>query len=102
MALLNVRSLRNKLAELEDDVVKNSFDVIAITETWLNDNIDDKELALQGYRLFHRDRAYPSALAVPSATNGGVCLYVRDDIGVTLVDLVDQSNLELLVLRLQR
>ena len=70
MALLNVRSLRNKLAELEDVVVKNSFDVIAITETLLNDNIDDKELALQGYRLFRRDRAYPSALAVPSATHG--------------------------------
>ena len=68
-------------------IAENSFDVIAITETWLNDNIDDKGLALQGYRLFRRDRAYPSGLAVPSATHE-VCLYVRHDIGVTLVDLV--------------
>ena len=100
MALLNVRSLRNKLHELGDVVHKNSFDVFAITETWLNDSIDDKELALPNYRLFRRDRSYSGSTA-PSFTHGGVCVYVRDNLDVTPVDNVGHSDLELLVLHLQ-
>ena len=48
------------------------FDVIAITETWLDmtNKIFTPEVAIEGYRLFHKDRV--------GRRGGGVALYVRD------------------------
>lgn len=34
----------------------DDFDIIALTETWLDENFDDRELHLDGYNIFRRDR----------------------------------------------
>ena len=34
----------------------NSYDIIAVTETWLTDNISDSELLEYGYTIYRRDR----------------------------------------------
>ena len=54
--LLNVRSNRNKIDEFQALLSMDSFDVIALTETWLDVNFEDKELGLEGYNIFRKDR----------------------------------------------
>ena len=50
--LLNVRSLRNKINDLSALLLMDSFDIVAMTETWLNDDFSDSELQLDGYNDF--------------------------------------------------
>ena len=48
-------------------------DVIGITETWMNDQIDSAEVSLTGYTLFRQDR--PNG-----RKGGGVCLYIKTEL----------------------
>lgn len=52
----NACSLPGKMDELRNLVYTENFDVIAVTETWVNEEITDAELALNGYVLFRNDR----------------------------------------------
>lgn len=47
----NACSLPGKMDELRNLVYTENFDVIAVTETWVNEEITDAELALDGYVL---------------------------------------------------
>ncbi|PKU36576.1 mitochondrial fission process protein 1 [Limosa lapponica baueri] len=60
----------NKQEELEAIVRHESYDVVAITETWW-DKSNDWSAAMEGYKLFRRDRQ--------GRRGGGVALYVRED-----------------------
>ena len=53
----------------------SGFDVVAITESWANSSIDDAEVALEGFRLFRKDREREV-----EQKGGGVLLYVRNEI----------------------
>jgi len=65
----NACSMGNKQEELEDIVGQDSYDLVAITETWWNDSCD-WSASMDGYKLFRRDRQ--------GKRGGGVALYVRD------------------------
>ena len=54
--LLNVRSIRYKIHDLQTLLLMDDFDIIALTETWLDENFDDRELHLDDYNIFRRDR----------------------------------------------
>ena len=64
----NARSMGNKQEELEATVLEGNYDVAAITETWWDDS-HDWSVAVDGYKLFRRDRR--------GRRGGGVALYVR-------------------------
>lgn len=52
----NVRGLRTKLKTiLTSATVNKNYDVILLTETWLNDNFDSAELGLKGYQVYRTD-----------------------------------------------
>ena len=51
----NALSMGNKQEKLEAKVLLESYDLIAITETWWDES-HDWNVALDGYRLFRRDR----------------------------------------------
>jgi len=51
----NACSMGNKQEELEAIVLLESYDLISITETWWDES-HDWNVALDGYRLFRRDR----------------------------------------------
>ena len=51
----NARSVGNKQEELEDIVGQDSYDLVAITETWWDDS-HDYSAAMDGYNLFRRDK----------------------------------------------
>ena len=53
---LNARSIMNKHKELELYVLDKNFDIIDITETWMNSSILDCEMSISGYTLHRNDR----------------------------------------------
>ena len=60
--------------------VSNS-DIFAVCESWLNDTKMDSEIAIEGYRVYRKDRA--------NSIGGGVCLYVKNEHNFTVCyDLV--------------
>ena len=50
--LLNVRSLRDKINDLSALLSMDYFDIVAMTETWLDDDFIDSELQLDGCNIF--------------------------------------------------
>jgi len=61
----------NKQEELEATVLLESYDLIAITETWWDES-HDWSVAIDGYRLFRRDRQ--------GRRGGGIALYIKKSI----------------------
>jgi len=68
---MNTRSMGNKQEELEATMLLESYDLIAITETWW-DKSHDWIVAIDGYRLFRRDRQ--------GKRGGGVALYIKKSV----------------------
>lgn len=67
----NVRGLRTKFNVLQLSVATSSFDVIALTETWLNRDFDTSELGLSNYSVYRRDRC---PVATGLGRGGGVLI----------------------------
>ncbi|XP_059824367.1 hydroxyacid oxidase 2 isoform X1 [Hypanus sabinus] len=68
---LNARSVRNKTDELEAQVKMGNYDIVGITETWLQGD-QAWELSVPGYTCYRRDRNM--------GRGGGVALLVRNEI----------------------
>ena len=64
---LNVRSLLSSIDQISVEL--NEFDIIALSETFLNDTIDNSDIDIAGYcEPFRMDR---------NRHGGGVCIYVK-------------------------
>ena len=68
---LNARSVRNKADELEAQMNMGNYDIVGITETWLQGD-QAWELSVPGYTCYRRDRNM--------GRGGGVALLVRNEI----------------------
>ena len=66
----------NKLEELRIRSESESYDILAVTETWADSNINDAELQLTGYTSFRVDRT--------KCKGGGVILYVKNDLQASM------------------
>lgn len=53
---LNIRSLLPKIDLLRAWLTYNKPHVITLSETWLNSNISDDEVAIDNYTLYREDR----------------------------------------------
>ena len=85
--LLNARSLRNKVLDLQALLLEDYFPVIAITETWLDSSFMDFELGLNDYFVHCKDRQ--------DRRGGGVLLAVHTDlISIRRRDLEYNDNIE--------
>lgn len=71
LAHLNINSLRNKIHDLSSLLLNNDIHVIAITETHLDELIEDSVIYIQGYNVYRMDR---------DRYSGGVALYIQDHI----------------------
>ncbi|RMC12154.1 hypothetical protein DUI87_11289 [Hirundo rustica rustica] len=72
----NAYSMSNKQEELEAMVQQQSYDIVAITETWWDES-NSWSTAHDGYKLFRRERK--------GRRGGGVALYIKkafDTIGI--------------------
>lgn len=52
----NTRGLKTKTATFYQNILLQDFDVVVLTETWLNDSVFDTELFDSRYHVFRRDR----------------------------------------------
>ena len=83
----NARSLVNKIEELELYIKEEELDIIAVTETWLTEEILTSEYSVQGYTLIRRDRK-----DLLKSKGGGVAFYVKDDINVLERDDIKEKH----------
>ena len=87
----NSRSILPKMDELLALVEADNPDLICVTETWLNADCTNAEIAVPGYVVCRRDR---------DRHGGGVMLYIRDTFQFTHL-LDPPEGLELLPIILQ-
>ena len=73
----NVQSISNKIDLLESELM--NFDVICITETWLDNRTSDDVLVLDGYKLYRRDRVGDS---------DGVSVFMLNKIVILVVERI--------------
>ena len=66
----NVQSTANKIDIIESEL--RNFDVIGISETWLDARTSDDEIRINDFKLYRRDR--------PGDPHGGICVYIRNNV----------------------
>ena len=89
--LFNAQSIVNKLPELHYIMYSCDFDVICITETWLNkDNVSDGLIDPQScFRVVRCDRL--------NARGGGVCILISKRLDSVVIPVTDYyASLEML------
>ena len=84
--VLNARSIRNKVFDLQALLLTDCVDIIALFETWLDDNFLDSEFHLNDYNIFRKDRS--------NRRGGGVLLAIKDQIScIQRTDLETESDM---------
>jgi len=83
---LNVRSLFTNFNEFKSIIEQNEFDVLLLSETWLNQNDDSNYFNIPNYQLIRKDRI---------GRGGGVAAYVKTNITPEMVNFDFQINAQL-------
>lgn len=73
----NVRGMRTKTENILKNILLNEYDVIALTETWLNASIENREFIDNRYTVYRRDR---QCYSESKKDGGGVLLAVSKKI----------------------
>ena len=68
---LNIIGLLNKIDEMRTIVTECNFDIMGICETFLDDNVEDNEICIEGYTTVKKNR---------NRHGGGVMLYIQEGI----------------------
>lgn len=90
IASLNIVSQRKHRHELEIDINYHKIDTLALNETRLDENIEDKEVHIPGYQIYWNDR---------NIHRGGAATYVRYTLSDPEVK-IKSNDLELLCLEI--
>ena len=72
-----------------------TYDVIILTETWLDSTIESAELGLLGYNVFRSDR---SPISSSKSRGGGVLIATRKHLPVQLLDITNTNVEHLFIL----
>ena len=91
--LSNVRAITNKIDELDVVLKTNDVDLAGITETWLNLNVPESCVHIQGYNLVRNDRV--------EKRGGGVCVFIKSCIPFVTLPNLDCPNHECLWIKLR-
>ena len=84
--LSNTRSLLPKLDDLKIILDQYGVSMAFITETWLNEKIDDAAVCIDGYSLARRDRI--------DKLGGGVCAFIKSTIPFKILRDLEDINFE--------
>ena len=81
-----------KVSLLSAYISVNKFDIICLSETYLNSKIpsDDKNLEMPGYNLVRED--YPS-----NSKRGGICVYYKSSLPFRVIDLQVRRRMNLIL-----
>ena len=81
----NIQNLSNKIDILESEL--NTFSIVCLTETWLDQRILDNDIKMNSYKLpFSRDR--------PDDNHGGICVYVKENLYAKSRNDLESQDLE--------
>ena len=70
IAHLNVRSINNKIDQIQLELLQGQFfDILTFSESWLNDLFEDAEVQIPGFAYVRKDRE-------GSLKGGGNIVYV--------------------------
>lgn len=75
---VNIRSLLPKINQLRDHIYDSCYDIVCITETWLNVDLSDDLLLIRNFTLYRQDRG---------GRGGGVAIYIRNN--VKLIEIIN-------------
>lgn len=75
----NVRGLRLSLTNVRNQVLNCNYDIIALTETWLNSSIFDTEIFDDRYYIYRRDRE-TSSISNHKNRGGGVLIAIKKEL----------------------
>ena len=93
IAHINIQSLLPKFDELVSLLHYISLDVLCVTEAWLNENVTNNGIEINGYSLYRKDW--------PKCRGRGLCIYVKSDTPATVIDTLNVNEVELLVLEIK-
>lgn len=93
MGSLNINSLCEHIDELRALMTGQPLDILAIDESKRNDADRDGLLNLPGYTVIRRDR---------NKFGGGVCVYLRGSITFRRMLDLEDKDLEMIVLEIQK
>lgn len=70
---INIRSLLHKLPLVTHDYLDDKFDVVLISESWLQRGIPDNIVMVPEYNFVRKDRS-------TQKRGGGLCIYLKQNI----------------------
>lgn len=73
----NVRGINSKLSTVKKNSSSREFNIMCLTETWLNNSVLDSEIIDPSYRVYRRDR---DPLTSQKTKGGGVLIAISDDL----------------------
>ena len=82
LLLSNVRSLNNKLDEVERRTVSLKPEILVLTETWLDESIPNSCISLSGYSICRNDR---------NRFGGGIIMYIADKLDYCVINTESES-----------
>ena len=82
IASLNICHLLPKLDDIKHILTKSDLDILCLCETFLDSEILDSELQIDGYSFFRHDRTPPSG----KSCGGGLIIYVKNSRDVKLIE----------------
>ena len=94
---LNARSLLNNFELVKGFIDNNNIAVSTVSETWLNSNIPNKLIELQGYNIIRVDRNQINSQNNKYKRGVGIVTYLRDDLDnyATIPNItISDQNLE--------
>lgn len=74
----NIQSISNKVDLIGPELKR--FDIICLTETWLNQGVSDDSVTREGYKLYRRDREEGIVMEVYVFTQKAMYIHAADQI----------------------
>ena len=82
---INARSLLSIIDDIFDLLSRGNIDVLALSETWLDETVMDSEICPIGYTLIRRDR---------NRCGGGVAVYLSERVSYTIHTPVNSGSID--------
>lgn len=91
---LNIRSLLLNLDEVKTTLLDGTFDIVALTETWLHSQCCNDLLEVDGFNLYRQDRKTVTTGGCVKR-GGGIRIYVKNEFNVVTLPTQYTSNPDL-------
>jgi hypothetical protein len=88
----NGTSNERKMSDLQDIVYSRDLDIICLTETWLNDSVNNHEIIPFGYNIYRKDRL--------NRVGGGVLIAVKSCYFSCELDMTSDLEIVLIVIEI--